>query len=472
MRVAVLGAGMAGLVAAHRVVKLGHECDVYERWPGLGGQAATIDVGDGLRMERYYHHLFTSDQEVHDLTAEIGTELEQWPSTVAIFREGDLYGFTTPLELLRFKPMSLVSRLRMGVGALYLQKLANDVTKYEGITIKSWVEKVMGKPAWDHVWGPLLWGKFRDQADQISMSWLWAKLRNRRSVTGKEAKGEILVYPKDSFESIYARIDEIVTAAGSRVLIDRPAARIGRSDDGGFLVTPAAPDSFRAGHDPRDFEVGGAPERYDAVIAALPSDIFEQLLDPELAKEVGDDYLGRTRSIEYFWAVCVLLETDRQFHPWYWTNIADTDLGFIGVIEHTNLVPPSRYHGRHFTYVANYLPAGHELIGKSLDELLDIYEPGLKKVSPQFDRSWIKNAWLHREPAAQPVVLRNYRDRMPSYETPVKGLYLANTTQVYPDDRGTNYAIREAEEVVSSLMRQFGEPAPSMPDRFGVPTAR
>jgi len=466
MRVAVLGAGQAGLTAAYRLTKLGHEADVYERWPGLGGQAATIDTGDGVLVERYYHHLFTSDRDMHDLCAEIGVELETWPSTVAIFRDGALHPFTTPMDLLRFKPMSPLSRVRMGAGAFYLQKFANDVTPYESITIRDWVERWMGRPAWEHVWGPLLYGKFRDQADDISMSWLWAKLRNRRQVTGEEAKGERLVYPKGSFESIFARLRDLIAQHGGRVLIDRPAARLARDADGKFRVTPAAADSFRRGHDPREFETDGEPERYDAVIAALPSDIFEQLLDAELAADLGESYLEKTRSIEYFAALCLLCEIDRRFHPYYWTNVADTDLGFIGLIEQTNLVPPERYDGRRFLYVANYLPRDHELLTKTMDELLAFYEPGLRKVNPDYSRDWIKQSWMFREPAGQPVVRPNYRDRMPAYETGVPGLLLANTTQVYPDDRGTNYAVREAEECVSLLLGR-GLPA----ERFGVPVA-
>jgi protoporphyrinogen oxidase len=465
MRVAVLGAGQAGLTAAHRLAKLGHDTDVYERWPGLGGQAATIDTGDGVLIERYYHHLFTSDKDMADLCAEIGCELETWPSSVSIFRNGKLHPFTTPMDLLRFKPMSPIARLRMGLGALWLQQRAHSVEPYEPITIREWVERVMGKQAWEHVWGPLLYGKFRDQADDISMSWLWAKLRNRRQVTGEEAKGELLVYPKGSFESLFARLRDLIEEYGGRVMIDRPAARLARDADGKFLVTAAKGDSFRRGLDPRQFEPHGEPERYDAVVAALPSDIFEELLDPDLAAEIGDGYLERTRGIEYFAALCLLCEMDRQFHPFYWTNVADTDLGFIGLIEQTNLVPLERYEGRHFLYVANYLPRDHELLTKSMDELIDFYEPGLRKVNPQFDRDWIKQSWMFREPAGQPVVLPNYRDRMPPYETGVPGLMLANTTQVYPDDRGTNYAIREAEEVVAKLVgakleRRFGAPQP------------
>lgn len=242
MRVAVLGAGVAGLAAAHRLTKLGHEADVYERWPGLGGQAATIDVGDGVLLERYYHHLFTSDADMADLCREIGCELETWPSSVSIFRDGDLHPFTTPMDLLRFKPMSPLSRIRMGLAALWLQRRAHSVEPYEPITIREWVERTMGRQAWEHVWGPLLYGKFRDQADQISMSWLWAKLRNRRQVTGEEAKGELLVYPRGSFESIFVRLRDLITEHGGRVLIDRPAARLARDADGKFLVTPAAAD--------------------------------------------------------------------------------------------------------------------------------------------------------------------------------------------------------------------------------------
>ena len=72
------------------------------------------------------------------------------------------------------------------------------------------------------------------------------------------------------------------------MLIDRPAARVERAGDGGFLVHAGAPDSFRRGHDPRGFDVDGEPERYDAVIATLPTDVFEQVLDPGLRDEVGD----------------------------------------------------------------------------------------------------------------------------------------------------------------------------------------
>ena len=455
MKVAVIGAGMAGLAAGYRLGRSGHEAVVYERWPGLGGQAATIDTGDGVLVERYYHHLFTSDRHIHELCEEIGLEdeLAVWDSSVAMFSEGELHPFTTPLDLLRYKPMSLPARIRMGAAVVLLQKRAHDVRPFEPLTIKEWVERRMGRQAWTKVWGPMLRGKFGDKADQISMSWLWAKLRNRRQTSGEEAKGEKLVYPRGSFESIFKRLEQRIVEQGGRVLIDSPAARLSQAEDGAFLVRPGAPNSFRRGHDPRTFDVAGEPERFDAVIATVPTDIFGQLLDPGLRAAVGEDWFTKAEAIEYYAALCLLLELDRRFHPFYWTNVADEDMRFIGLIEQTNLVPPEHYGGRHFLYVANYLPLDHELLSLELDDLLAVYEPGLRRVNPAFSRDWIRQSWLFREPAGQPVVLPNYPQRMPPYETGVPGLLMANTTQVYPDDRGTNYAVREADEVVAMLTR-------------------
>ena len=454
MKVAVLGAGVAGLTAAYRLGLKGHEAVVYERWPGLGGQAATIDVGGGVRVERYYHALVTTDMEIVRLCEElgIGDELAMWPSSVGMFYGGRLYPFTSPLDLLRYKPMSPLARLRMGLAVFMLQRRAHDLEPFEPLTIREWVEDHMGHQAWETVWGPMLRGKFGDQADDISMSWLWAKLRTRRQLDRDQAKEEKLRYPLNSFEVIFRRLEERIHELGGRVLIDHPAARVERAAEGGFLVHAGASDSFRKGHDPREFDVVGEPERYDAVIGALPTDIFEQVLDPALRDQVGDAYFGRANSIEYFEALCLLVELDRQFHPYFWTNVADEDMRFIGLIEQTNLVGPEHYGGRHFIYVANYLPKGHEWLSLDIEELWELYEPGLRRINPDFSRDWVKQSWRHREPAAQPVVLPNYRDRMPPYETGVPGLLMANTTQVYPEDRGTNYAVREADEVVEALL--------------------
>jgi protoporphyrinogen oxidase len=240
------------------------------------------------------------------------------------------------------------------------------------------------------------------------------------------------------------------------VLIDCPAAALRRGPAGdGFVVTAGASGSFRAGHDPRGFARAtgaGAEEDYEAVVATVPSDVFAGLLDDDLRAAIGPGYLGRLAATEYHTALCLLLELDRRFSPFYWTNIADPEVPFVGLVEHTNFISPTRYGGRRFLYVANYLAPGDPLLDLSEQELLAAYLPGLRRVQPEFSEDWIVARWLHREPAAQPIVTVGYHRRIPALQTGVPGLVLANTTQIYPEDRGTNYSVRLGGDAARALL--------------------
>jgi protoporphyrinogen oxidase len=301
----------------------------------------------------------------------------------------------------------------------------------------------MGQPAWEKVWGPLLRGKFGSRAEDISMAWLWKKLVLRRQVKGQDIGGERLGYPRHSWELLFGKLAASIEGGGGRVLIDRPALRV----DHDLTVTFGAPGSFRRGHDPSTFDAAGS-ERYDRVLSTLPNDVMLGVAGHLLS----DDYRRRLETIEYHTALCLLLELDRSFTPFYWTNIADPELPFVGVIEHTNLISPVRYGGRRFLYVANYLAPGHELLGLDADALLERYTAGLRRINPGFDRAWVKERWLHREPAAQPIVTVGYGERIPPLQTGVPGLVLANTTQIYPEDRGTNYAVRLGADAAAALL--------------------
>ncbi len=450
MKVAVIGAGVAGLAAGHRLTKDGHTCDVYERWPGLGGQVATLDLGDGTLLERYYHHLFTTDAAIAALYDELGLEIEWLPSSMGVFSGGRSYAFTSPLDLLRFTAMSLRGRVRMGLATVLLQRRHKEVEPFESVTAHDWVRENMGPEAWDILWGPLLRGKYGPRANDISMAWLWSKLTLRRRLEGKEARGEMLGYPRDGFQPLLERLRESIESGGGRVLIDRPAKAI-TAADAGFEITAGAPDSFRRGHDPRKFDRAGEPERYDAVIATVPSDVFAALVEPSLADRLDSRCVAGTSAIPYQTALCVILDLDRQFGRFYWTNIADDSLPFIGLIEQTNLIGPEHYGGRHLLYIANYLEPGDPLLGLDYDQLVDAYTPGLRSVNPDFDPSWIRDRWIFVEPAAQPVVTLGYRERMPPLDTGVSGLILSNTTQIYPEDRGTNYSVELGERAVDAL---------------------
>jgi protoporphyrinogen oxidase len=155
----------------------------------------------------------------------------------------------------------------MGLAVLNLKLRHKTVEPFEDETAHSWVVSTMGQPAWDRVWGPLMRGKFGSRAEDISMAWLWARLTVRREVKGSQVSGEVLGYPEGTFERLFGRLREEIEAGGGRVLIDQPAAHI-ESRDAGFAVSVGAPDSFRAGHDPRSFRVDGV-EVYDKVLRSV-----------------------------------------------------------------------------------------------------------------------------------------------------------------------------------------------------------
>lgn len=448
MRVAVIGAGILGLVAGRRLTAAGHNVDIYERWPGLGGQVATVDVGDGVLLERYYHHLFPTDTAIEALYEELGmgTEIEWLPSSVAMLVGGKAHAFNTPLDLLRFKPLNPLARVRIGAAALHLQLRAPDVEPYEQMTAREWILKRMGKPAWEVVWGPLLRNKFGSRADEISMAWLWSKLTLRRRLDGSGARGEVLGYPRGGWQPLLERLQAAIEGTGGRVLIDRPVVQIDRRD-GRLAIQAGAPDSFRRGHDPEEFEPEGEWVDYDRVVATVPSDTFSQMLSPAIRTELGKEYLARTEAAEYHSALCLLLEIDREFGEFYWTNVADPEIPFLGLIEQTKLIKPHRYGGRRFLYVANYLEPTDPLLQSDGETLLDHYAPGLRALRPDYQREWVQQWWLFREPAAQPIVTPGYADRIPDLQTPADGLLLANTTQIYPEDRGTNYSVELGERV-------------------------
>ncbi|MBF8299463.1 MAG: amine oxidase, partial [Dehalococcoidia bacterium] len=203
LNVGIIGGGALGLAAAHDLLKRGHKAVVFERAPILGGQASTFNVGGG-RLERGYHHLFRSDRYMVELIHELGLgdKLAWIPSKVGFFYGGKIYPFTTPMDLLRFKPLSLFERIRLGIVTYYLQKQKYWPRKYEGITATKWMRKRLGQHIYDVTWGPLLGGKFGARAEEVGMVWLWGKIYLRVASRKGFAK-ETLGYPLGSFGEVF-----------------------------------------------------------------------------------------------------------------------------------------------------------------------------------------------------------------------------------------------------------------------------
>ena len=436
MRVGIIGAGATGLPAAYDILKAGHEAIVYESAPFIGGHASTFDVG-GQRLERGYHHWFTSDTDIVELVEEIGLgDTIRWiDSTVGTLYDGRIYDFVTPLDLLKFKPLSLPDRIRLGLTTLYLQR-QKDWQKYEGITAEGWLRRHGGQGVYDVFWGPMLRGKFgEDYYRQVSMAWVWGKINTRVKSRGKSMVREKLGYPLGSFGMVFDTLVEKIRDLGGEVHTSAPVNCI--------LIE----DGRAVGLDVRTGDGGTREEKFDAVLATTPSPIFTRLVPP-----MPEEYRSRLERARYMSAVLIVLVLDRPLSHVYWLNVADRSIPFVGVIEHTNLIGPEHYGGKHIVYLSNYLTRDDPLYRMGHDEMLDEYLPHLRKINPDFELDWIGTSYHHRVDGAQPVIGVDYSEHIPDHQTPFKGVYLANTTQIYPEDRGTNYSVRMGRQVARRIL--------------------
>jgi protoporphyrinogen oxidase len=416
VNIGVLGGGLAGLTAAYQLSKKGHQVLLFESEPYLGGQASTFEI-EGSRVERYYHHIFTGDVDMVDLIEELGlSDRMQWlTSKVGFFYGGEIYDFVTPLDLLRFEPLGLWHRIRAGLITLYLQRFG-DWRDLEDFTAEQWMRRYAGRQAYEVIFAPLLRAKFGEYYDQVTMSWLWSKFKDRVGSRSKGMTRELLGYMDGSFQPFIDALADGITARGGRILSGTPVESLTIED-----------------------------LRVKNVIATVPSFVFLDIV-PDLPEE----YASQLREVSYQSALCLVLKMKRSLSRIYWLNISDSAFPFVGAIEHTNLIPTEEYNGKHILYLSNYVSNSDPLYSVSAEELLAHYLPSLKRINAEFDRDWVEEMWLYREDAAQPIITRGYSRRIPSQQTPVKGLYLANTTQIYPQDRGMNYSVRLG-RVVSDL---------------------
>ncbi|MFQ6030176.1 MAG: FAD-dependent oxidoreductase [Dehalococcoidia bacterium] len=336
VKVGIVGGGVGGLGAGYELGKLGHRVTLFERAPFLGGLASTFDVGGG-QLERFYHHLFLSDTTIISLLRELGLEdrLIWKDSSVGFFCGGKIYPFSTPMDLLRFSPVSLLDRVRMGLVALYLQRTKNW-QKFEGMTAAQFMRRWAGRRNFEVIWEPLLQGKFTVYHDQIAMPWLWSKFATRVASRDKTFK-EKLGYIRGSWGVLIDELERRIEDMGGETYTSTSVTRI-LTDQG--RVTGLAIEGS-----------GGKKKElpFDLVIATIPSFSLPHLI------ELPEDYVAKLQDVEYEGAIAVIWVLKRSLSPIYWLNVTDPDIPFLLVLEQTNLVPPAEYGGKHIIYTADYV---------------------------------------------------------------------------------------------------------------------
>lgn len=422
-RVAVLGAGALGLTAAYRLGQAGYATTVIEREKVLGGLAAGFKVGDNY-LERFYHHIFRTDRIVAGLLDELGLGGDLlWlrPKTSILYR-GKAHQLDSASAVLRFGPLAPIDRLRMGAVIAYLKALP-DQRSLEAHTADDWLPRYMGRAAYEVVWRPQLEAKFGARYRDISMAWFWARVHDRTASLG---------YPRGGFQRLYDRLGEEITRLGGSIRLGETVTGIEEAADGALDITTSS----------------GA-ERFQRVLSTLPTRVTLRL-----TQGIPDDFRRQYEWGEAYGATCLILALDRQLllDGTYWLSVNDRDFPFMALVEHTNLMPPADYGGRHLVYLGNYLPMNHPFFTQPEEEILAVMLPHLARLNPSFRPEWVGQHWLFRAPFAQPIVTRDFPAHIAPHRSPLRNLWLASMFHVYPHDRGQNYSVDLANRVTRMMI--------------------
>ena len=435
MNIAIIGAGVAGLTAAYELSKHGHRVVVFEAADKPGGLASGFK-GEGWEwsLERFYHHWFASDDAVIGLIEELGVSdrlFFEWPTT-SLYYQGRIYPLDSPVpwlrfvpisqlhravRVLRFTPLPFIDRLRVGLATFYLT-LTKNWLPLEQVTADEWLCRAAGRRAYDIWWKPLLVGKFDSYYPEVNMAWFWARVYKRTARLG---------YFVGGFQAFDDVLAERVRALGAEIRLNTPTHAVEPAPGGGLIVrTPSGEEVF------------------ERVIATVSPGLLAHLV-PALPA----DYLEGLRKLKSMGAVVLILALKHRLTDGhYWINLPKGEgFPFLALVEHTNFVDPRFYAGDHLVYCGDYLKPDHEYFGLSHEELLARFLPALSRFNPDFRPDWVRQSWLFREKYAQPVPPVNHSRNIPDLATPIPGLYWASMSQVYPWDRGTNYAVEIGQAV-------------------------
>jgi protoporphyrinogen oxidase len=446
MRIVIIGAGATGLAAAYDLSKAGHAVTVLEAGSEVGGLAAGFkDPSWDWSLEKFYHHWFETDRDVLGLIDEIGHGGKVvFPSpTTSLWTPEGIYPLDRPVagsallsrvvNVLGLTPLPLLDRLRFGVVGMAIKLYPNGLA-LEKYRADAWLERMVGQRAHELVWRPLLIGKFGPLYDQVNLAWFWARIVKRTAKLGTFEGG---------FQAFLETLAEIVRKQGAVIQLNAPVQRIEPMEGGGLRI-----------------QLEGEAVEADRVLSTTSPRVMARL-----TPALPESYRAQLEALKSLGALALILALDRQLMAdgTYWLNLpaaspdkAANPFPFLALVEHTNYLSREHYGGDHLVYLGDYLPADHEHFRLSEEELAARFLPSLKRVNPDFSLEWIRKRWLFRAPYAQPVPFVNHSKSIPAIHTPVEGLFLACMSQVYPWDRGTNYAVEIGRRAARMMLDSHG----------------
>jgi protoporphyrinogen oxidase len=418
-RIAVLGAGPMGLAVAYQLARDGHQPVVYEADDRVGGMAAHFDFS-GTSIERYYHFHAISDHAFLKVLEELGLSSKMhWIATkMGYWYRNEVQEWGNPIALLKFRGLGMVAKFRYGLHA-FLSTKRNDWKPLDHVEASGWIKGKVGPEAWEVLWRRLFDYKFYDYSDNLSAAWIWSRIRR----IGRSRY--------NLFKEKLGYLD-----GGSSTLLEAMRADIEKN--GGILrmKTPATKVVIEGGK-VTGVETGAPGQTeftaFDKVISTIPLPYVARVM-PDLPAATLDAF----RSKKNIAVVCVIVKLRKAVTENFWLNTNDEEMDIPGLVEYTNLRPMGN---EHIVYVPFYVPGEHPKFAEPDQAFLDKVKRYLKKINPSLVDADFIDMRASRYRYAQPICEPGYLDRLPPAKLPVGGLWVADTSYYYPEDRGISESI-------------------------------
>lgn len=413
-KIAVLGAGPMGLAVAYQLAKDGFNPVLLEAADRVGGMTATFDFS-GTQIERYYHFHCISDSGFLSLLEELSLiDKMHWVETkMGYWFRNQLQPWGNPIALLKFKGLSFSAKFRYGLHA-FLSTKRDNWKPLDSIEATGWIKRWVGDEAYEILWRRLFDYKFYNYSKKLSAAWIWSRIR-RIGRSRYNLFREKLGYLEGGSDTFLQAMKADIEKNGGTVRLSSPVSKV----------------VVQAGR-VTGVEVAGEFEQFDTVISTVPLPYVSKLIPdlPQSHKEAYD-------AVDNVAVVCVIVKLKMSLTENFWLNTNDDEMDIPGLVEYTNLHPLKD----HIVYVPFYMPGDHPKFSDSNYLFTEKVKRYLKKINPALSDGDFIDIHASRYRYAQPVCPPGFAEHLPDPKLPISGLWVADTSFYYPEDRGISESI-------------------------------
>jgi protoporphyrinogen oxidase len=433
MKIGIIGGGLMGLATAFYLNKKGHQVTILEKEKEIGGLAGSEEISPGFRWDRFYHVILTTDDALLEFLDELGLseDIGFRETKTGFYTDGQLHSMSTTWEFLKFKPLSLINKLRLGAGILYTARIKNW-KRLEKMTAKAWLIRVFGRKNYEKMWEPLLRAKLGSAKDTISAAFIWSTIRRYYGTRQKSSKKEMMGCTVAGYHLILRRLNDHLLRHGTTIFEGYRAKCIEQINGKRIAIQSDNGISFV----------------FDRIIATTPNPTITHL-----SSDFSDAFRRQLENIKYLGIVCATLLLKKSITPFYVTNLTENGLPFTGLIEVTNVMPPSILNGNSLVYLPKYVPVEDPFFKKPDQEILREFISALKKMFPGLKDEDILTSKINREPYVQPIQEIGYSEKIPSMQTGIKNFYMVNTAMIQNSNVNNNEVVKLARQAAELVGR-------------------